>query len=99
MTDTFTVEVLHTVEPEALDEAELQPALRDLADSRYVVVGRKGGRQSWLDRLRAFVARDPVEAVTLVADEPVSEGAELTVRVEETALSGVYTAVSMSPVG
>ena len=88
MTDTFTVEVLHTVEPEALDEAELQPALRDLADSRYVVVGRKGGRQSWLDRLRAFVARDPVEAVTLVADEAVNGGAGLNLRLQGDAVGG-----------
>ncbi|WP_073308438.1 DUF7526 family protein [Halobaculum gomorrense] len=90
MTDTITVEVLHTVEPNALDDAELQPALREIAESRYVVVGRTGGRQSWVDRIRAFLARDPVEAVTLVADEPASEGEEWTVAVEETDVPGVY---------
>jgi len=70
VTETITIEVVHTVAPAELDEADLQPALREIADSRHVLVGRRGGRQSWLDRIRAFIARDPVEAVTIVADEP-----------------------------
>lgn len=94
VTETITIEVVHAVGPEELDEAELQPALRELADDRHVLVGRRGGRQSWFDRLRAFLARDPVEAVTVVADEPVSEGTEVTLRVEETDIAGVYAAVA-----
>lgn len=94
MTETITIEVVHVVAPGALDEADLQPALRDIADSRHVVVGRRGGRQSWLDRLRAFIAREAVEAVTVVTDEPATEGEELTLRVEETGIPGVYIASS-----
>ncbi|QZX99180.1 DUF7526 family protein [Halobaculum rubrum] len=92
MTETITIEVIHAVAPEELDEADLQPSLRELADSRHVLVGRRGGRQSWLDRIRAFVARDPVEAVTVVTDEAASEGAELTLAVDETEIAGVYVA-------
>ncbi|MFC6988112.1 hypothetical protein ACFQJD_04120 [Haloplanus sp. GCM10025708] len=40
----------------------------------------------------AFVRRDPIEAVTIVADEPVDVGEQITVPVEETPLSGVYRA-------
>jgi len=92
VTETITIEVVHTVAPEELDEADLQPALREIADSRHVVVGRRGGRQSWLDRIRAFIARDPVEAVTVVTDEPAREGEEVTLRVDETEIPGVCVA-------
>ena len=90
MTETITIEVVHAVGPGELDEADLQPTLRELADSRHVLVGRRGGRQSWLDRIRAFLARDPVEAVTIVTDEPAREGEEVTLRVDETEIAGVY---------
>lgn len=92
MTETITIEVVHTVAPGELDEADLQPALREIADSSHVVVGRRGGRQSWLDRLRAFLAREPVEAVTVVTDDSATEGEELTLRVDETEIAGVYIA-------
>ncbi|MFC6784723.1 hypothetical protein ACFQFH_02265 [Halobaculum halobium] len=95
MTETITIEVLHVVAPADLDDADLQPTLRDLADSRHVVVGRRGGRQSWLDRVRAFLARDPLDAVTVVIDEPAGEGAELTLRVDETKIAGVYVAAGV----
>ncbi|QZP39427.1 DUF7526 family protein [Halobaculum magnesiiphilum] len=94
MTETITIEVVHAVGPEELDEADLQPALREIADAHHVLVGRRGGRQSWLDRIRAFLAREPVEAVTVVTDEPASEGAEVTLRVEETDIAGVYVATA-----
>ncbi|GAA0203179.1 DUF7526 family protein [Halobaculum roseum] len=94
MTETITIEVVHAVAPEELDEAQLQPALRELAGARHVLVGRKGGRQSWFDRIRAFLAREPVEAVTVVTDEPASEGSEVTLRVEETDIAGVYVAAA-----
>ena len=47
MPETLHTQVLAVVEPEELDDHELQPALRDLAASRYVLVCRKGGAPSW----------------------------------------------------
>jgi hypothetical protein len=88
--ETLTTQVLAVVDPAEADDDELQPELRELADARYVLVCRKGGAPSWLERVKAFVLRDPIEAVTLVADAPPDVGAEVTVRAEETAMVGVY---------
>ncbi|MFC7098989.1 DUF7526 family protein [Halobaculum marinum] len=87
------VEVLHVVGPDEDDEG-LVPELREVAASRYVLVCRAGGRPSWLDRIRAFVRRDPIEAVTVVADEAAEEGEELSLTVDETAIDGVYETVA-----
>ncbi|MFC7176677.1 DUF7526 family protein [Halosegnis marinus] len=43
----LTVEVVHVVAPDELDEYDLDPALRERADGRYLLVGRKGGRRRW----------------------------------------------------
>ncbi|WP_435064202.1 DUF7526 family protein [Halobaculum sp. EA56] len=93
MSETIRVSVVHAVPPEEHGEQELRPRLRELAAGKHVLVCRVGGRPSWLDRLRAFLARDPIEAVTVVASGPASEGDELTMAVEETDISGVYVAV------
>ncbi|WP_277556133.1 DUF7526 family protein [Halobaculum limi] len=93
MTERFDVEVLHVISPEEVADADLEPTLADAAEGRYVVVCRAGGVPSWIERIRAFVARDPIEAVTIVTDEPATEGEELSLVVEETDLSGVYEAV------
>lgn len=93
MTEQFDGEVLHVVPPEELDDHDLEPALADAAEGRYVVVCRVGGAPSWIERIRAFVARDPIEAVTVVTDDPAAEGDELSLVVEETALPGVYESI------
>ncbi|MBX0294834.1 DUF7526 family protein [Haloarcula nitratireducens] len=93
MTETITGEVIHVVPPDELDDYDLDPELASLADSRYVLVCRKGGRPSWLERIVAFFRRDPIEPVTLVADTAVDEGEEVTVRVSETGVAGVYDVV------
>jgi len=90
MTEQLTGEVIHVVPPDQLDEYELDSTVAALAESRYLLVCRKGGRPSWLERIVAFLRRDPIEPVTLVADDGASEGAEVTVTVTETAVSGVY---------
>ena len=90
MAETLTGEVLHVVPPEKLDEYDLDDALRRLADSRYVLVCRKGGAPSWIERVRSFLLRDPIEPVTLVADAAADEGEEVTATVEETTIAGVY---------
>ena len=94
MVETIRGEVIHAVAPDELDDYDLQPAVRELAEGRYVLVCRAGGAPSWLDRLVAFVRRDPIEAVTVVADEPAAEGEEIVVSAEETDVPGVYDAVS-----
>jgi hypothetical protein len=83
-------QVLAVVDPDDADEDAFQPALRELAGDRYVLVCRKGGTPSWLERAKSFLLRRPIEAVTLVADTAPAEGADVTARVEETELVGVY---------
>ena len=94
VTETLRAEVVHVVPPDELDDVDLQPELRDLADDRYVVVCRKGGSPSWVERLVAFLRRRPIEAVTVVTDRDYAEGAEFTTTVEATDIAGVYEAVA-----
>ncbi|MDS0300218.1 hypothetical protein NDI76_15835 [Halogeometricum sp. S1BR25-6] len=93
MTEAIQGEVLHVVPPTELDEHDLTPSLQQLAESRYVVVLRKGGHPSLLQLLWAFIRRQPLEAVTIVTEDPYEEGDEVTLRVEETELVGVYRTV------
>jgi len=83
-------EVLHVVAPEERDEYDLDGEVRSMAESRYLLVCRKGGVPSWPERVAAFLTRRPIEAVTLVAETAVEEGREVTATVEETDLAGVY---------
>ncbi|WP_254271871.1 DUF7526 family protein [Haloarcula marina] len=93
MTETIVGEVIHVVAPADADEYELDPDLRSLAESRYILVCRKGGRPSWFERVVAFLRREPIEPVTLVAETAAEEGEELSVTVRETSVSGVYEVV------
>ena len=95
MTETITGEVIHVIGPEELDEAELVGELRSLADARYVLVCREGGTPGWLERIWSFLTRDPIQPVTIVADEGPAEGTEITATVHETDLPGVYEAVDL----
>ncbi len=92
MVETVEGEVLHVVEPAELDDADLEPALAELAESRYVLVCREGGHPSRLQRLWSFLRRDPIHAVTLVSEAGAEVGEEITREVEETSLAGVYEA-------
>lgn len=92
MTEAIQGEVLHVVPPAELDEHDLMPSLQQLAESRYVIVVRKGGHPSLLQLLWAFIRRQPLEAVTIVAEQPYEEGEEVTLHVSETELTGVYVA-------
>ena len=93
MPETLTADVVHALAPDELEEADLQPELAELAADRHVLVCRKGGAPSLVERVLAFVRRTPIEAVTVVADEGVPEGAEFTAQVAETELAGVYEVV------
>lgn len=95
MPETLTADVVHALAPDELEEADLQPELAALAAGRHVLVCRKGGKPSWLERVLAFVRRTPIEAVTVVADEGVAEGEEFTAQVAETELTGVYEVVGV----
>lgn len=97
MVERFRAEVVHVVPPADVDEYELEPELASLAESRYVLVCRKGGAPTWGERLKAFLLRDPIEAVTLVADTAVEEGREVTATVTTTEVAGVYEASSLEP--
>ena len=90
MTETVRAEVVYVVPPEELDDHELTQAMQELAASRYVVVCRNGGVPSWFERVKSFLLRRPIEAITLVADRAPEEGEELTATVEETDVAGVY---------
>lgn len=93
MTETITGEVIHVVGPEDHEDAKLVDELSMLAESRYVLVCREGGTPSVFERVLAFLRRDPIRPITIVADEEVSEGTELTVTVHETGMNNVYEAV------
>ncbi|WP_411963195.1 hypothetical protein [Haloferax sp. YSMS24] len=92
MTETIQGTVLHVIPPDELDDQDLTPGLTELAESRYVVVVRRGGHPSILDLVWAFVRRDPIEAVTVVTDQRVAEDDEVTLTVEQTDMAGVYVA-------
>jgi hypothetical protein len=96
MSDSFRGEVLYALSPDELDEDGLTDELRELAtaESSHVLVCRRGGHPSLLARIWAFVRREPIEAVTIVADDGVAVGEQITVTVEETSLPGVYRATS-----
>lgn len=95
MSETIETQVLAVVDPEEVEDAELLPELRELAEARYVLVCRKGGVPSWFQRVKAFVLRQSIEAVTLVADTAPEEGAAFTATVEETDMVGVYDVVDV----
>jgi hypothetical protein len=90
MDETIAGEVIHVVEPAEHEDYDFEPEMASLADSRYVIVCRKGGKPSWLERIAAFLRRQPIEPVTLVADSAAEEGTEITAAVEETTITGVY---------
>ncbi|KAB1196317.1 MULTISPECIES: hypothetical protein [Haloferax] len=90
MVETIQGDVLHVIPPDELDEHELAPELQELAESRYVLVLRKGGHPSILDLVWAFIRRSPIEAVTVVSDQSAEEDDEVTLTVEETDITGVY---------
>lgn len=90
MPETLDTQVLAVVDPEEVADHDLTPELRDLADARYVLVCRKGGAPSWPERIKSFLLRRPIEAITLVADSAPEEGAEVTAHAEATDVPGVY---------
>ena len=90
MDETIAGEVIHVVPPADHEDYDFEPEMASLADSRYVIVCRKGGKPSWLERIAAFLRRQPIEPVTLVADSAAEEGTEITAAVEETMITGVY---------
>lgn len=90
MTETIHGDVLHVVPPDELGTHDLDPGLRELAESRYVLVLREGGHPSLLELFLAFVRRNPIEVVTVVTDQPVAEDEEVTLTVERTEMEGVY---------
>ena len=90
MTERITGEVIHVVGPDEQGDYDLEGAVAELAESRYILVCRKGGAPALFERVLAFLRRQAIEPVTLVADEGADEGAELTATVEPTAVAGVY---------
>lgn len=94
MSETFHGEVIRAIPPEEVADHDLEPAMEELSASRSILVCRRGGAPSLLELLWAFLKRDPIEPVTIVADvgPEVDEGVEITVRTNETDLVGVYEA-------
>jgi hypothetical protein len=93
MTETIEGDVLHAIPPEEVGEHDLEPELQELATGRHVLVCRRGGHPSLFALLWAFIRRKPLEAVTVVADEPAAEGDSVSLVVEETTMTGVYRVV------
>lgn len=93
MPETLQAEVLHVVPPEELADHDVAPELRELATDRHVLVCRTGGEPSLLDKLRSFLLRRPIEPVTVVTEQGLSEGDVFDGTVRETEIAGVYEAV------
>ena len=95
MVETVRGEVLHVVPPEEVDDYDLDGALRSLAESRYILVCREGGRPSPVEQIKSFLLGDPIEPVTIVTERSVDDGEEITADVEATEIAGVYEAVDV----
>lgn len=95
----FEAEVVYVVGPDEQDDHDLTPYVARHAEGRYIIVCRLGGPQSWFDRVVAFVRREPIEAVTVIADESVAEDAHVHVTAEQTEMDGVYEASRVRIVG
>jgi hypothetical protein len=91
MTETLEGEVLHAIPPDELGDHALEPELQAMAESRYVLVCRRGGHPSIFGLLWAYIRGNPIEAVTVITDQPSTEGDSVSLVVEETRLVGVYT--------
>ncbi|RXK50390.1 DUF7526 family protein [Halorientalis pallida] len=88
-------EVLHVVAPTELDDYDLDDDVRNIAESRYLLVCWKGGSPSIFQRLKLILARSTLEPVTLVTDDAVEEGQIITATVEETDTAGVYDVIEV----
>lgn len=95
MPERLRGEVLHVVGPSELDEYDLDDAVRELAESRYLLVCWKGGSPSLFQRLKLILARSTLEPVTLVTDAAAEEGEIVTATVEETDTAGVYDVLDL----
>lgn len=93
MVETVQGEVLHVVPPDERDDYDLDGDLRSLAESRYILVCRKGGHPSAFERIKSYLLRDPIEPVTIITERSASDGEEVTFDVRETEIAGVYEAV------
>jgi len=91
----ITGEIIHVVPPDDREDYDLDGTLESLAESRYILVCRKGGVPSFFERVVAFFKRDPIEPVTLVADEGFEEGMEITATVDFTTVDGVYDVIEI----
>ncbi|MFW5918806.1 MAG: DUF7526 family protein [archaeon] len=98
MPQTVTGDVLYAIPPDEVEAHDLQPAVAERAGSRYVLVCRQGGKPSLLEQIRRFLLRKPIEAVTIVSDEPAEEGEEIRVTVRETEIPRVYETTSESSI-
>jgi hypothetical protein len=91
----ITGEVIHVVGPDERADYDLDGTLADLAESRYILVCRKGGKPSFFERVVSFLKREPIEPVTLVADSGVEEGVEISATVDFTTIDGVYDVIKI----
>ncbi|MFB6078106.1 MAG: hypothetical protein ABEJ80_03905 [Halarchaeum sp.] len=91
--ERITGEVVHVLGPDEHEDA-LQADLRELAAGHHVVVCRRGGSPSFLERALAFLRGASIDAVTVVLDDPPGEGETLAVDARETAIPGVYDATA-----
>jgi hypothetical protein len=94
VTERIEGEVLHAIPPEELGEHDLEPELRRLAaDSRHVLVCRRGGHPSVFELAWAMLRRKPIEPMTVVSQAGAAEGEQVSLTVEETRIAGVYREV------
>ncbi|GGM60376.1 hypothetical protein J2752_001780 [Halarchaeum rubridurum] len=90
--ETVTGTVIHAVPPDDRDDHDLDPALAERADGRYIVVCRRGGSPSLLGRVWSLLRGGSIDAITVVTAEAYEEGDRLDVTAVPTGIEGVYDA-------
>jgi hypothetical protein len=92
---TLRGEVVYAIDADEVEEYDLRDELAALADSHRILVLREGGKPSRLERLVSFLRRTPIEAVTVVTDDPAEEGEAVELEVQETELVNVFVAIDL----
>ena len=87
---TLRGEVVYAIDPDEQGDYDLRAELAALAASHRILVLREGGTPSRIERLVSYLRRNPIEAVTLVTDDPAEEGEEVEIEVRETDLVNVF---------
>ncbi|GAD52715.1 hypothetical protein MBEHAL_1475 [Halarchaeum acidiphilum MH1-52-1] len=92
MAESIRGTVIHVIDPDDIDEHDLDPVLAERAAGNYVTVCRRGGSPSLIQRVWTVLRGGSIDAVTVVTDEAYADGDAIDVDAAPTELDGVYDA-------